>query len=45
MRLRQRINLAIMRAVQARGLAFAFPTSVMHLDGPIAKKLVAGGKD
>ncbi len=43
MRLRQRINLAMMRAVQARGLAFAFPTSVMHLDGPIAKQL-AGGK-
>lgn len=44
LRLRQRINLAIMRAVQARGLAFAFPTSVMHLDGPIAKQLVGGGK-
>jgi MscS family membrane protein len=32
-----------MRAVAARGLSFAFPTSVMHLDGPIAKQL-AGGK-
>jgi MscS family membrane protein len=41
--LKQRINLAIMRAVAARGLSFAFPTSVMHLDGPIAKQL-AGGK-
>jgi MscS family membrane protein len=40
---KQRINLAIMRAVAARGLAFAFPTSVMHLDGPVAKQL-AGGK-
>jgi len=39
MELRQRINLAIMRAVAARGLAFAFPTSVMHLDGPVAKQL------
>jgi len=28
-----------MRAVAARGLAFAFPTSVMHLDGPIAKQI------
>ncbi len=37
---RQRLNLAIMRAVAARGLEFAFPTSVMHLDGPIAKQLV-----
>jgi len=41
--LRQRINLAVMRAVAAHGLAFAFPTSVMHLDGPIARQL-AGGK-
>jgi MscS family membrane protein len=40
---KQRVNLAIMRAVAARGLAFAFPTSVMHLDGPVAKQL-AGGK-
>jgi len=37
--LRQRINLAIMRAVAARGLSFAFPTSVLHLDGPVAKQL------
>ena len=43
MALRQRLNLAFMRAVAARGLTFAFPTSVMHLDGPIAKQL-AGGK-
>ncbi len=41
--LKQRVNLAIMRAVAARGLAFAFPTSVVHLDGPVAKQL-AGGK-
>jgi MscS family membrane protein len=40
---RQRINLAVMRAVAARGLSFAFPTSVMHLDGPVARQL-AGGK-
>lgn len=40
--LKQRTNLAIMRAVAARGLAFAFPTSVMHLDGPIAKALATG---
>ncbi|MCX6951811.1 MAG: mechanosensitive ion channel family protein [Verrucomicrobia bacterium] len=42
--LKQRLNLAIMRAVAARGLSFAFPTSVMHLDGPVAKQLVAGQK-
>lgn len=39
MALKQRLNLAFMRAVAARGLAFAFPTSVMHLDGPVAKQL------
>ncbi|MEI6106558.1 MAG: mechanosensitive ion channel family protein [Opitutae bacterium] len=40
MALRQRLNLAYLRTVAARGLAFAYPTTVMHLDGPIAKQLV-----
>jgi MscS family membrane protein len=31
MALRQRINLAIMRAVEARGLSFAFPTQTLHV--------------
>jgi MscS family membrane protein len=31
MRLRQRINLAFMRAVQARGLSFAYPTQTLEL--------------
>jgi MscS family membrane protein len=39
--LKQRVNLEIMRLVAARGLMFAFPSSVMHLDGPIAKQIVA----
>ena len=39
MALRQRLNLAIMRAVEARGLSFAYPTTVLHLDGPVAKQL------
>ena len=30
MALRQRLNLAIMRAIEARGLAFAFPTQTVH---------------
>ncbi len=30
---RQRVNLAIMRAVEARGLSFAFPTQTVHLAG------------
>jgi MscS family membrane protein len=29
--LRQRLNLAFMRAVEARGLAFAFPTQTIHV--------------
>ncbi|MSU23944.1 MAG: mechanosensitive ion channel family protein [Opitutus sp.] len=37
--LKQRMNLAIMRALVARGLTFAYPTQVMHLDGPVAKAL------
>ena len=39
--LKQRVNLEIMRLVAARGLTFAFPSSVMHLDGPIAKQIAA----
>jgi MscS family membrane protein len=31
MALRQRLNLAIMRAVAARGLAFAYPTQTLHV--------------
>jgi MscS family membrane protein len=40
--LKQRVNLAIMRAVAARGLSFAFPTQTLHLDGPVAKQWVGG---
>jgi MscS family membrane protein len=39
MALRQRINLAIMRAVDARGLSFAFPTQTIELDGDVARRL------
>ena len=39
MQLRERLNLAIMRAVAARGLSFAFPTQTIQLDGPIARQL------
>ncbi|MBI2516273.1 MAG: mechanosensitive ion channel [Opitutae bacterium] len=31
MALRQRINLAVMHAVEARGLSFAFPTQTLHV--------------
>jgi len=33
LRLRERLNLAFMRAVAARGLSFAFPTQTVHLPG------------
>ena len=39
MALRQRLNLAFMRAVAAHGLVFALPISVLQLDGLIAKQL------
>jgi MscS family membrane protein len=39
MAVRERINLKIMRAVVARGLAFAFPTQTVQLTGSIAQKL------
>ncbi len=39
MRLKQRINLAMMRAVEARGLSFAFPTQTIELAGSIAERL------
>jgi MscS family membrane protein len=44
MRLRQRINLAMMRAVQARGLSFAFPTQTVEF-GESAAKVFAPRKD
>ena len=42
MQLRMRLNLAFMRAVEARGLSFAFPTQTVHFEGEIAKKLADG---
>ncbi len=39
MQMKQRINLAFMRAVEARGLSFAFPTQTLHLAGGIAERL------
>jgi len=37
--LRERVNLRIMRAVAARGLAFAFPTQTLHVEDEVARKL------
>jgi MscS family membrane protein len=39
---RERINLRIMRALNARGLSFAFPTQTVQLDGPVARALATG---
>ncbi len=39
--LREKINLAIMRLVQARGLSFAFPTQTIEFAGPVAERLAA----
>ena len=39
MRMRQRINMKFMQAVEARGLAFAFPTQTLHLAGDGAEKM------
>ena len=42
MAVRERINIAILRAFAARGVSLAFPSSVIHLDGPVARQLAAG---
>jgi len=42
MRLRQRVNMAIMHAVESRGLSFAFPTQTVHFDGDIARQIARG---
>jgi MscS family membrane protein len=39
MRLRQRVNLAIMRTLDTRRLSMAFPTQTIQLDGPVARQL------
>jgi MscS family membrane protein len=39
--LRERLNLGFMRAVEARGLSFAFPTQSLQFEGEIARQLVA----
>lgn len=43
MGVKQRINLAIMGAVEARGLSFAFPTQTIEFAGAVAAKLA--GRD
>jgi MscS family membrane protein len=42
MALRQRLNVAFMKTVEARGLSFAFPTQTLHLEGDIARRMAEG---
>jgi len=42
MQMRQRINVGIMRAVEERGLSFAFPTQTVHLAGEALERLGPG---
>ncbi len=42
MNVRQRINLKIMKAVQARGLSIAFPTRTVYFEGDIASRMASG---
>jgi MscS family membrane protein len=45
MRVKQRINLNIMKAVQARGLSFAFPTQTLEFGESAARALAARKSD
>lgn len=42
MNLRHRVNLELMRLVEARGLSFAFPTQTIEFSGDIARRMAAG---
>jgi MscS family membrane protein len=42
MAVRERVNIAILRAFAAREVTIAYPTSVMHLDGPVARQIADG---
>ncbi len=39
MLVRQEINLALMRAVEAKGLSFAFPSQSVYLEGEVGRRL------
>lgn len=45
MDVRQRINLKIMGAVEARGMSVAFPTRTLYLDGDVARRMAGMGAD
>ena len=41
LQLRQEVNLALLRLVQARGLAFAYPTQTLDVAGPVLDRFAA----
>lgn len=42
----ERVNLAVMRAVEARGLSIAFPTRTVYFEGDVAKRMAGlGGEE
>lgn len=41
LQLRQEVNLALLRLVQVRGLAFAYPTQTLDVAGPVLDRLAA----
>lgn len=43
MRCKQRINILIMNALEARGLSFAFPTQTLHLEGESLRRIADRG--
>ncbi|MDX2186062.1 MAG: mechanosensitive ion channel family protein [Opitutaceae bacterium] len=45
LRVKQRINLAIMRSVEGRGLSFAFPTQTIQLEGPLLERYLEERKN
>lgn len=42
MDIRQRVNIKIMKAVEARGASMAFPTRSLHFEGDIAERIADG---
>lgn len=45
MQVKQRINLLVMKAVEDRGLSFAFPTQTVHLAGDLAARMAGAAPD
>jgi hypothetical protein len=41
MTLREGSNFAVMRASAGRGISFASPASITHLEGPVARQIAS----